>query len=119
MRIPDLRKKINLYSIILDPTLKLESYAAETSTLVKDHVVCLFDGQSIESRELQEQIELHLMANGLYSGILDDQDQGDKKTIVARSLACYAVISINLSDSCRDVIQRLKTKDPKACWDAP
>jgi hypothetical protein len=58
------------------------------------------------------------MANGLYSGILDDQDQGDKKTIAARSLACYAVISINLSDSCRDVIRRLKTRDPKACWDA-
>jgi hypothetical protein len=58
------------------------------------------------------------MANNLYSGILDDEDQGDKKTIAARSLACYAIININLSDSCMDVVRRLKTKDPRACWEA-
>ena len=75
-------------------------------------------GQTMEFRVWKERMELQLMSNGLYSGLLDDEDPGDKKTIVARSLACYAIISINLTDSCRDVIRRLKPKDPKACWEA-
>ena len=78
-------------SYVIDPSVKMESYMAETSTSVKDHVVW------------KERIELHLMANGLYSGILDDQNQADKKTVVARSLACYVIISINLTDSCREI----------------
>jgi hypothetical protein len=62
----------------MDPSVEMASYMAETSTSVKDHVVCLFDGQTIEFRDWKEGIELHLTANGLDSGILDNQDLGDK-----------------------------------------
>jgi hypothetical protein len=65
-----------------------------------------------------ERMEFYLMANGLYSGLLDDEDPGDKKTLVQRQLACYGVINMNLSDSCRDAIRRLNTKDPRKCWEA-
>ena len=58
------------------------------------------------------------MANSLYSGILDDEDSGDKKTLVQRQMACYGVINMNLSDSCREVLRRLKTREPRKCWEA-
>jgi hypothetical protein len=63
-------------------------------------------------------MEFHLMANNLYLGICDDEEPENKKTVAARSLQCYAIINLNLSDSCRDVLRRLKTRDPKACWEA-
>jgi len=56
------------------------------------------------------------MSNGLYSGLLDDEDPGEKKTLAQCQLACYGIIKINLTDSCRDVLRRLKTKDPRKCW---
>ena len=48
--------------------MESSAYVAET-TSVKDHAVCLFNGQTIEFRERREQIELHLMSYNLYSGI--------------------------------------------------
>jgi hypothetical protein len=83
----------------------------------KDHTVCIFDGASMDYRMWKEKMELYIMANRLYSGILKDEDPGDKKTLSFRSLACYAIISLNLSDSARDVIRRLDSKDPKVCWE--
>jgi hypothetical protein len=97
----------------------MESYAAAAEVSeVKNHVVCVFDAQSVEFRLWRERMEFHLMANGLYSGILDDEEPAEKKTLPQRLLACYAIININLSDSCRDVLRRLKTKDPRKCWEA-
>jgi hypothetical protein len=83
----------------------------ETTTMdtTKDHHVCVFDGATVDFRVWRERIELYLMANRLYTGILDDEDSGDKKTLPSRSLACYAIISLNFSDSTRDVIRRLDT----------
>jgi hypothetical protein len=84
----------------------------------REHNVCVFDGATMDFRVWKERIELYLMANRLYTGILDNEDAGDKKTLPSRSLACYAIISLNLSDSTRDVIRRLNTKDPRVCWEA-
>ena len=50
----------------------------------KDHVVTVFDGQSMGFRVWKEQMSFYLMANGLYSGLLDDEDPGDKKTLPQR-----------------------------------
>ena len=58
------------------------------------------------------------MANGLYSGLLDDEDPGDKKTLPQLQMACYGIIYMNLTDSCCDVLRRLKTTDPRKCWEA-
>jgi hypothetical protein len=71
---------------------------------MKDHVVMMFDGQSMDFKVWTEQIGFYLMANGLYSGVLDDEDPGDKKTLLQRQMACYGVINMNSTDSCRDVI---------------
>jgi hypothetical protein len=85
---------------------------------MKDHVVMMFDGQSLDFRVWAEQIGFYLMANGLYAGVLDDEDPGDKKTLLQCQMACYGVINMNLTDSCRDVIRCLKTTDPRKCWEA-
>jgi len=95
----------------------MEAFAAE-SRHVKEHVVSVFDGQSMDFRVWIGQLDFYLMANGLYSGILDEEDPGEKKTLAQRQLACYGIININLSDSCRDMLRRLKTTDPKKCWEA-
>jgi hypothetical protein len=95
----------------------MESYNADGSS-VKDHTICLFDNATIEFRVWKERIELYIMSNGLYTGILDDGDPGDKKTLASRSLQCYAIICMNLSDSCKDVVRRTKSRDPKICWEA-
>jgi hypothetical protein len=51
----------------------MEAYTTESQN-VKDHVVCIFDGHSMEFRLWMERMEFHLMANSLYSGILDDEE---------------------------------------------
>ena len=33
-------------------------------------------------------------------------------------MACYGIINMNLTDSCHDVLRRLKTTDPRKCWEA-
>jgi hypothetical protein len=57
----------------------MEANSADTQ--VRDHVVSIFDGQSMDFRLWMERMEFHLMANGLYSGILDDEEPADKKTL--------------------------------------
>jgi hypothetical protein len=76
----------------------------------------LFDGQ-MDFRVWREKIELYLMANGLW-GFIEGEDTGDKKTQATRSLAAYAIISINLTDSARNVVRRLGSRDPKEVWNA-
>jgi hypothetical protein len=54
----------------------------------------------------------------LYSGIINDEEPTEKKVLPQQKLACYAIINLNLSDLCRDVLRRLKTKEPRKCWEA-
>jgi hypothetical protein len=69
-------------SFYLFPVLRMDVYAAEAVN-VKDHVVCDFDAQSVDFWVWMEKLGLHLMANGLFSGLLDDEDQGDKKILAS------------------------------------
>jgi len=92
--------------------METSSFAAEFGT--RDHVVSRFDGQ-MDFRMWREKLELHLMANGLW-GFIEEEDTGDKKTQTTRSLAAYAIISINLTDSARNVVRRLGSRDPKEVW---
>jgi hypothetical protein len=57
------------------------------------------------------------MANGLW-GFIEGEDTGDKKTQATRSLAAFAIISINLTDSARNVVRQLGSRDPKEVWNA-
>jgi hypothetical protein len=54
----------------------MEANSADTQ--VRDHVVSIFDGQSMDFRLWMERMEFHLMANKLYYGILDDEEPADK-----------------------------------------
>ena len=56
----------------------MEAYPVEA---VKDHVVSVFDGHSMEFRLWMERMEFHLMANNLYLGILDDKEPVDKNAL--------------------------------------
>jgi hypothetical protein len=58
------------------------------------------------------------MANNLYTGVLDDGEVDYKKLLPAKSLQYYAIICMNLSDSCMDVVRRVKSRDPQECWAA-
>ena len=81
----------------------MEAYGADAFSTVKNHTVCIFDAQTVDFCGWLEQMTFYLMVNGLYSGLLDGEDTGDKKTLAQWSLACYGIININLSDACRDV----------------
>jgi hypothetical protein len=92
----------------------MESLAGEAC--FKDHTVSLFGGR-MDFRVWREKIELYLMANGLW-GFIDGEDTGDKKNQATRSLVAYTIISINLTDSARNVVRRLGSRDPKEVWNA-
>jgi hypothetical protein len=92
-----------LLGVDLFVILKLNNMEAYTvDAKHKDHVVSVFDGQSMDHCVWVKKMEFYLlvMANGLCSGLLDDKEPGDKKTLLQRQLACYGIININLSDSC-------------------
>jgi hypothetical protein len=71
----------------------------------------------MDFRVWREKIELYLMANGLWT-LIEGEDTGDKKTRAQRSLAAYAIISINLTDTARNVVRRLGSRDPREVWNA-
>jgi hypothetical protein len=93
--------------------MDISSFAAESR---KDHVKSKFDGQ-MDFWLWREKLELYLMANGLW-GFIEGEDSGDKKTQATRSLAVYAIILINLTDSARNVVRRLGSRDPNKVWNA-
>jgi hypothetical protein len=89
----------------------MESFSAEASK-VKDHTVLVFDNLTVAFRVWKEKIELYMMANSLYTGILDDGEVENKKSLPSKSLQCYTIICTNLSDSFMDVVRRVKSRDP-------
>jgi hypothetical protein len=90
----------------------------------KDYAVSQFDGQ-MAFWVWREKIELYLMANRLWR-FIKGEDAGNKKTQATRSYALilaaytYAIISINLTDSARNMVRRLGLRDPiaKEVWNA-
>jgi len=70
----------------------MEAFSAE-SLRVKDHTVCVFDNLMVDIQvwKLKEKVELYLMANNLYTGVLDDGEVDNKQLLPAKLLQCYAV----------------------------
>jgi hypothetical protein len=65
-------------------------------------------------------MELVLMANDLWCLMDPDEaeDTGDKKTLSSRTQEAFALVTLNLTRACRDVVRGLKTRDPRVAWKA-
>ena len=90
----------------------------ESSHPVKNIVFNQFDGTDGTFPAWKEEMELVLMANDLWCLVdpVEAEEVGDKKTVSSRTQKAFALIALNLTRSCRDVIRQLKSKDPRAAW---
>jgi hypothetical protein len=65
----------------------------------------------------KEEMTLILIANDMW-GFIDGEDLGEKKTLESRKQRAFAILSLNLSRSCRDCLRHLESRDPKEAWNA-
>jgi hypothetical protein len=91
-----------------------------TNSNVKSIVFNQFDGKEGTFPIWREEMELVLMANDLWCLVDPDETEelGDKKTIPSRTQKAYALVALDLTRACRDVIRGLKERDPRAAWQA-
>ena len=63
-------------------------------------------------------MELVLMANDLWCLVdpAETEDTGDKKTLSSITQKAFALVALNLTRACRDVVRGLKTRDPRVAW---
>ena len=78
----------------------------------------IFDGKDFQG--WKEVIILFLMGLNLWNIVqgFEQAKKGEKAEFEARRQKAYAVLSLNLSDSCRDCIRDLEGPDPVLAWGA-
>jgi len=94
----------------------------ESSAQFKNVIFNQFDGTEGTFQIWKEEMELVLMANDLWCLVDPDideaEDTGDKKTLSSRTQKAFALVALNLTRACRDVVRGLKTRDPRVAWKA-
>jgi hypothetical protein len=94
-----------------------------TNSPLKNIVFNQFNGMEGTFPAWKEEMELVLMAHDLWCLVDPDdpdeaEDVGDKKTVSSKTQKAFALIALNLTRLCGDVIRQLKSKDPRAAWKA-
>mmetsp|Transcript_21122 Transcript_21122/g.27724 ORF Transcript_21122/g.27724 Transcript_21122/m.27724 type:complete len:135 (+) Transcript_21122:66-470(+) len=83
----------------------------------------IFDGKNF--REWKELMILFLMGLGLWTVVSNkfeesktDEDSKPELALLEKKMKAYAILSLNLTSSCRDCLRDLPNQDPASAWEA-